>query len=60
MDWVDDESIQLDCSLFVDELVGCERLEPSAEVVGVDEVLKVPTQLFMTVVVEALDGGILD
>ncbi len=63
MDWIYDESIRLDCPLFADELVGCEaleHLEPSAEVVGVDEVLKVPTQLFMTVVVEAPDGGVLD
>lgn len=34
--------------------------EPTAEIVGVDEVLKVPTQLFVTVVMEMLDGCVLD
>lgn len=44
-------------------MVWCEalqRLEPSTEVVGVDEVLKVPAQLLVAVLVEALDGRALD
>ncbi len=37
-----------------------EGLQPSAEVVGVDEVAKVAAKLVVRVVVEALDGCLLD
>lgn len=49
--------------MFADELVGREAfegLQSSPEVVGFDEVLEVPSQLVVAVVVEALDGGVLD
>jgi hypothetical protein len=45
---------------FADELVRCEafkRLQSSAEIVGVDEVLKVSSQLVVIVVVGALASG---
>ncbi len=57
------EPFWLGSPLFADELVGresLEGLEPAAEVVGVDEVLEVPPQLIMAIVVEALDGRVLD
>ncbi|EZQ13534.1 hypothetical protein CF98_27020 [Halopseudomonas bauzanensis] len=49
--------------MFADELIGREALEgfqSSPEIIGVDEVVKVPSQLVVLVVVEALDGGVLD
>ena len=63
MGWIDDESIRLCSPLFADVFVGrkaFERLQSSPEIVSVDEVLKVPAQLLVIVVVEALDGRILD
>lgn len=63
MDWIDDESIRLGCPLVADELVGretLERLQSSPEVVGVDEVGKMLFELRMIVIMEALDGRVLD
>ena len=63
MDWIEFESVRLTSPLFADELVWCEaveRLQTPAKVVGVDEVLKVPAQLIVVVIVEALDGGVFD
>ena len=36
------------------------RLEPPTEVVGGDEVVEMPSELIVVVVVEALDGCVLD
>lgn len=63
MDRINDESFGFDCPPFADELVWCEafeRLEATAEIVSVDEVLEVSAQLVVVVVVEALDGCVLD
>src|SRR4051812_35640908 len=63
MDWIDDESIRLQSPLLADELVGCkapECLQSSPEIIGFDEVGEMPFELGMIVVVEALDGGVLD
>ena len=49
--------------MFADEFVGreaLEGLEPASEVVGVDEVPQIPPQVFVSVIVEALDGCVLD
>jgi hypothetical protein len=49
--------------LFADELVrgkAFEGLEPPGEVVGVDEVAEVRTQLFVAFVEVAFDGRVLD
>lgn len=63
MDWLDDEAIRLCSPLFADELVWGEALEclqSSPEVVGVDEVCEVCLELSVSVIVEALDGRLLD
>lgn len=63
MDGVDSESLRFRCPSFADELVrreALERLQSSPEVVGDDEVGKMLFQLRVIVVVEALDGGVLD
>ena len=63
MDWVDDETTLFQSPLSADKFVGREtlwRFEPSPEIEGVDEVGKMPFQLRMIVVVEALDGRFLD
>ena len=52
-----------DCPLFADKFVWREALEglqSASEVVSADEVSKVVPQLVMIVIMEALDGGILD
>src|SRR3954466_12721566 len=57
------EPFRLGSRDFADELVGCETLEglePAGEVVGRDEVGKVLPELIVAIVVEALDGGVLD
>lgn len=62
MDRINDESFGFDCPPFADELVWCEafeRLEATAEIVSVDEILEMSAQL-VVVVVEALDGCIHD
>jgi hypothetical protein len=60
---VKDEAVGLVGPCFAEELVGCDAsqaLEAFSEVVGGDEVVEVSSQLIVAVVVEALDGGILD
>ncbi len=60
---VEFESFRLGSPAFTDELVGreaFERLEPSAEIVGVNEVCEMPSQLVVIVVVIALDRGVFD
>lgn len=63
MDRIEPELFGLDRPSFADELVGCqtfEGLEATTEVVGADKVGEMPFELFMVVVVVALDGGVLD
>src|SRR5690349_24982795 len=63
MERIESESFGLRGPDLADELVGCESLqglEPAAEVVGGDEVDEMPAELVVAVVVEALDGGVLD
>ena len=63
MCWIDDESIRLQSPLFAYEPVWrepFEGLEVTAEVAGVDEVLKAPAQVVAAVIVAALDCGVLD
>jgi hypothetical protein len=53
----------LACPGSADELVGCEALqglEPSGEVVGLDEVAEVLSELVVALVMIALDGRVLD
>ena len=63
MDRVEDESFGLDCPALADELVRREarqRLQSSAEVVGIDEVGEMSAQLGVIVIVVSLDGRVLD
>jgi hypothetical protein len=63
MDRIDGESIGLRSSAFSDVLVGCqapERLQAPGEVVGIDEVLQVLSELAVVLVVVALDRGLFD
>ena len=63
MDWIDNESIRRCSPLFADELVwreALQRLKASPKIVGVDEVVEMSAQLIVLVVVEALDGCVLD
>jgi hypothetical protein len=62
MDGVESKSIRFCLPAFADEFVGeaMERLESFGEVVGSDEVADVDTQLFVGVVVVALNRGLLD
>lgn len=63
MDGIDDETIRLRSPSFTDELVGrgsLECLEPSSEIIGVDEVCEMLFELFVIAVMEALDGRVLD
>ena len=49
--------------MFADELVGgkaVEGLEPSGEVVGGDEVVEMPNELAVRLVMISLDGRLLD
>lgn len=53
----------MDCPPFANELIWCEtfeRPEATAEIVSVDDILEVSAQLVVVVVVEALDGCVLD
>jgi hypothetical protein len=62
-DWVEIESFRLIYPSFADELVGCqpfEGLETACEVVGIDKVGEMPKQLVVTVIVVAMDSGLLD
>ncbi len=63
MDRIHLETFGLICPAFADKFVRCEafeRLEPSPEIVGVDEVGKISFQLCVIVVVKMLDGCFLD
>ena len=63
MDRVDIESLGLGCPGFADGFVGCEAfegIESAAEVIGVDEFGQVASAPFMGLVMEALDGCVLD
>src|SRR5215204_5873924 len=63
VDWIEPEPLRLDCPSFGDELVwreAFEHLQPAAEVVGGDEVVEVPSELVMAIVVIALHSGFLD
>ena len=63
MDGVEPESVRVLCPDLADELVGCEaveRLQAAAKVVGRHEVIEVLPELVVVIVVEALDGGVLD
>ena len=57
------EPIWLCCPGFADELVGCEAsqgLQPACEVVGLDEISEVVSQLVVGLVEVAFDGGVFD
>ena len=59
--WIDFEPFGLLGPLPVDKLERRETLEclePAAKIVGVDEVLKVPSELVVVVIVEALDSRV--
>lgn len=63
IDWIEPEAFGLVCPAFADVFVGCQpvqRLEATPEIVGFDEVLQVLAELIVVVVVEPLDGGLLD
>src|SRR5579863_7775685 len=63
MGWVEVEAFWLFCPYFADELVWREPLEgfqSAAEIIGCDQVAEMAAQVFVAVVVEALDGGFLD
>ncbi len=63
MDWIYVESFWFFCPGFGDEFIGCETfecLEPSAEIIGIDEVCEMTFELLMTIVVVSLNGGLLD
>jgi|GEM_PF-1389898 len=63
MDRINDESIWLRSPARADVFVGREPrecLQAPSEVVGVNEVLQVLPKLVVTLVVEALDGGLFD
>ena len=63
VDRVEDEPLLLCCPDFADVFAGSEtiqRLEPSREVAGCQEVGEVDAQLGMVVVMVSLDGGVLD
>lgn len=55
--------MRLDCPRLADEFIGRERLlclEGAAEVAGCYEVLETGSQLNVAIMVEVLDGGVLD
>ena len=58
MSWIESESFGLDCPPLADEFIGrelIEGLEPATEIVGVNEVAKMPTELTVIFAVEPLD-----
>ena len=58
MERIEPEALRFLCPLFADELVRCEPLEglqPSADVVGGNEVIKVLSELGVIVVMITLD-----
>ena len=63
MGWIEFESMGLFCPEVADVFVGCkssEGLESSSEVVGVDEVSEVLTEVQVGFVVEAFDSSFLE
>lgn len=61
--WSGFESLRFACPAFADELVRREAFEgfqPSTEIVSVDEISEMASQLVVAVVVIAFDGGFLD
>lgn len=63
LDWIEGESFWLGSPAFADELVGreaTEGLQSASEIVGGDEISATRFELAMIVVVEALDGRLLD
>ncbi len=63
MDRINPEPPRVRCPLFADKFVGrqaLEGLEPTAEVVGSDEVAQALSQLGMIVIMKAFDSGLLD
>ncbi len=63
MGWIEFESLGFFCPDGADIFVGgksSEGFEPSSEVVGVDEVREVLSEVLVSLVVEALDGCVLD
>ena len=63
MERIERELFPLGCPCFADGFVGCEAFEgfeAAAEIVGVDEVGQVASELLVCFVVEAFDGGFLE
>ncbi len=63
MGWMECEPLRLFCPGGADVLVGCESfegLESSGEVVGLDEVGEMLSEVSVSFVVEAFDGGFLE
>jgi len=63
MGWIEFEALRLFCPDRADVLVGCESFEgfeSSGEVVGVDEVGEMLSEVSVGFVVEAFDGGFLE
>ena len=63
MGWIDVESRGVFCPDLADVFIGRETiqgLQPTGEVVGVDEVAEVTAQLVVDLVIEALDRRLLD
>jgi hypothetical protein len=63
MGWVYGKSVWLGCPYCADVFEGCEALEglqPPPIIVGIDEVVKVGSQLRVAIVMVSLDGCFLD
>jgi hypothetical protein len=63
MGWIDRKSVWLRCPYLADIFEGCEALEglqPTAIIVGVDEVVEVRSQLCVAVIMVAFDAGLFD
>jgi hypothetical protein len=63
VDWVECKSVWVVDPEFANGFVGCEAakgLESPSEVLGCDEVRQVRFELFVGVIEEAFDGGLLD
>ena len=63
MGWIECEPLRLFCPDRADVLVGCESfesLESSGEVVGLDEVGEMLSEVLVGFVVKAFDGGFLE
>lgn len=63
MDWIECESLPLDCPDFADVFEGREALEPleaAAIIVGVDQVVEVRFELSVAVLMTAFYGCLLD